>query len=340
MTQATASAGLVSSLISFAVAHKAARADLLRAADLSASDLDDPDTRIPLDKYQKLIRSAQSLCGDPAIALKWGESVDIAEFSVVGLIMNASPTMGDALTQLQRYGRLAVELSMTAAEPRLTIQQKGEDVWLVDTRPNPNDFPELSETSFARLVSGPRRFLKQPHVLEIHFTHDAPSHADEYERIFQCPVHFAQNWNAMKLHPDTASWPVQLEPSYVFGILTKHADALLEDIRQSTTTRGQVERLLLPILHTGAFSAESAATELGMSRQSLYRRLKEEQTSFSDVVDGLRNKLAMEYLAGEKTSVNETAYLLGFSDPASFSRAFKRWTGKSPRDFTGGSDRS
>ena len=92
----------------------------------------------------------------------------------------------------------------------------------------------------------------------------------------------------------------------------------------------------MPILHTGEGNMELIAATLGVSRQTLYRDLKAEDVTFEHVLDDLRHKLALEYLRGQKVSVNETAYLVGFSDPASFSRAFKRWTGKSPREYRGG----
>jgi AraC-like DNA-binding protein len=77
---------------------------------------------------------------------------------------------------------------------------------------------------------------------------------------------------------------------------------------------------------------DAVADSMKISRQTLYRALKYEGVTFEQVLDQLRHRLALEYLRGKKTTVNETAYLVGFSDPASFSRAFKRWTGKSPSE--------
>ena len=78
---------------------------------------------------------------------------------------------------------------------------------------------------------------------------------------------------------------------------------------------------------------EAVARQLGFSRQTLYRRLKSEGIRFADLLDNLRHQMAMHYLEGKKTSVNETAYLVGFSEPSAFSRAFKRWTGRSPSNL-------
>jgi AraC-like DNA-binding protein len=91
--------------------------------------------------------------------------------------------------------------------------------------------------------------------------------------------------------------------------------------------------LIMPILHTGDVSIETIAAKLGASRQTLYRNLKSESITFEQVLDDLRHRMALDYLAGKRVSVNETAFLVGFSDPASFSRACKRWTGRSPRDW-------
>ena len=94
--------------------------------------------------------------------------------------------------------------------------------------------------------------------------------------------------------------------------------------------RGRIENLLTPVLQNGGATMGAIANQLGLSRQSLFRKLKAEGVTFEEVLDGLRHTLALRYLTGEGLSVKETAFRLGFSEPASFSRAFKRWTGTSP----------
>src|SRR5438552_2037910 len=112
---------------------------------------------------------------------------------------------------------------------------------------------------------------------------------------------------------------------------TERGEAQCERLESSESTRGRVESLCIPICHTGEAKIETIPRKLALSRQTLFRKLKAEGVTFEQVLDELRHKLALEYLNGKNVSVNETAYLLGFSDPAAFSRAFKRWTGASPR---------
>ncbi len=332
MSNLTISAGVAAGLIAFAVERGADRADLMASAGVLPADIEDADHRLPFDTYMALMRSAQDMCDDPALALHFGEAVDLAELSIVGLIMNASATMADALAQMQRLGRLTLETEGLSDGPRFQTSMRDGQLWMVDTRTNPNAFPELTEGAFARLVCGPRRFLPRPHVLAVQVTHPAPAYRAEYDRIFQCPVTFSSDWNAMRLDPQIATWPVALQPRYVFDVLTQRADGLLQALEDQKTLSGRVEAVLLPLLHTGEASADGVARALGFSRQTLFRKLKSEDASYEQVLDALRHRMALRYLSGGRVSVNETAYLVGFSEPAAFSRAFKRWTGKSPRE--------
>lgn len=101
---------------------------------------------------------------------------------------------------------------------------------------------------------------------------------------------------------------------------------------RSEDTKREVERRLEPLLASGDIGIDRIAREMGVSRQTLYRRLKAEGVTFEQVLDALRHRLALRYLR-QGLSVKEAAYRLGFSEPASFSRAFKRWTGRSPSEI-------
>jgi AraC-like DNA-binding protein len=331
MTEHTIAAGNARALMDLAVTKGASRQALAARSGIDPAELQEQDNRVPFAKYIALMRTAQELCRDPALALHFGEAVDFAEISVVGLIGRASETMADGFAQFNRYARLVVDDGQVT--DRLVLERSAGQLWMVDTRQYADDFPEFAETSFARMVCTSRRWFPEAQFIKaVHFTHPAPAYRAEYDRVFQLPVVFESDKNALLTYE---AWLTHRNPHasrYVFGILSAHAEELLQYLERSKTTRGRVESLLIPILHTGEASVDVIAGKMGISRQTLFRKLKAEGVTFEKVLDELRHKLALHYLSGKKVSVNETAYLVGFSDPASFSRAFKRWTGRSPRN--------
>lgn len=329
MAQATVAAGVVKRVSQFAIERGALAAALFELSGIDAADLDDHDNRIPLVNYIALLRGAKILCRDPAFALHYGDGVNLAEVSVVGLLGYACDTMLAAFAQLRRYSRLIMDLDL-GSEDRFELVRDDDGHWIVDNRRSPNDYPELTEVAFAQMVNGTRRFGDTRLVQSVHVTHADPGYRAEYEQIFEAPVIFQSSRNAMRIDSAWLGYRVEQQPRYVFGVLSRHADALLATLDSETTMRGRVERLIMPILHTGTVTMDGIAEKLGCSRDTLYRRLKAEGVTFAGVLDELRHRVSLDYIGAGKVSVNETAYLVGFAEPAAFSRAFKRWTGQSP----------
>ena len=333
MTELTIAAGVARALMELALAKGASRKALAERSGIDPGDLQDPDSRIPFSKYVALMRAGKELCQDPALALHFGEAVDEEELSIAGVIGGASESVADGLAQMNRYSPLTVEVDRSGTD-RFVFTRSAGQLWMVDTRPNPNDFPELTESTFARMVCTLRRTMGEPHLVKtVHVTYPPPPYRAEYDRVFRLPVAFESDRNALLIDDALMA---RIKPSvsrYVAGILTAHAEKLLERLELSKSTRGRVESLLMAILHTGDAKMAMIASKLGFSRQTLSRKLKTEGVTFEKVLDELRHTMALQHLRDGNASVAETAFLLGFSDPAAFSRAFKRWTGHSPRTF-------
>lgn len=331
MPETSVSAGYAQAILDMAAARGADPAALAKRASLDTALLESRDKRVPFSVFKALMQAAKVMCAEPAFGLHFGAESDFAEISIVGLICHSAETMGAAFHQMNRYARLAIEVEGHGSGARFALERIGEDLWLVDQRRNPNDFLELTEATMARFIcETARHFGSAPFARFVHFTHAEPGYRAEYDRILKAPVYFGCERNAICIHESWLSIRNNLENKYVFGIFCERADALMARLQATTTLAGRVENLLMPLLHTDQVGMDKIASKLGMSRISLYRKLKQEGTSFETVLDNLRHEMALQYLGGQKTSVHEVAYLVGFSDPAAFSRAFKRWTGSSP----------
>jgi AraC-like DNA-binding protein len=330
--EATISAGVPRGLLDFAVARGARRQALLRRAGLDVAELDEPDDRIPLRKYAILMRAAKELSGDPALALRFGEAVELGQISILGHLDHGIETMDDVFAHLNRYASLMVDTG--GPSPRLLVERRRGAVWIIDRRPAPNDFPELTESSFARMVCGARRVFGEGGLLKaVHVTHAAPAYRDEYERVFRAPVVFESEVNALVYDATWWQQKIPRQSPYVSGILAAHADGLLRELEASRSIRSRVERLLASRLAGGDTSMDAVASELGVTRQTLLRRLRAAGATFAQLLDEARRTAAIEALRDRGLSVKEAAFRVGYSDPAPFSRAFKRWTGEPPRDF-------
>lgn len=327
----TVAASAVRALLELAVSKGASRQALIERSRIDPTDLEHRDTRVPFSVYVALMRTGQELCHDPALALHFGEAIDVSEISL-GCTVGGVETIAEVFAQVNRYARLAVEVDGVGNGERFQLRRTGGQFWVVDARRNPNDFLELTESTFARMVCSTRRGLGDTQILkELHVTHAAPAYRAEYDRIFRVPVTFGSDTNGLRID-EALLLNYRMPPSsqYVTAVLKEHAETLLAKLDSSQSTRGRVESALTSLLQSGDVGMQAISVKLGLSRQTLFRKLRTEGVTFEQVLDELRHKLALHYLSGNKP-VRQTASLVGYSDPAAFSRAFKRWTGSSPR---------
>jgi len=340
MPNPTIAGGYFRALLDFAVSRGADRQMLIERSHIRLDDLEDQDNRIPLANYMALLKAGIELCNEPALSLLFGEAVRMQDISIVGLIGEHFESAESGRRQMNRYAPLMLDADDDrTAEPIEFVRENG-DVWLKFTDDLYLNNPLLTESGFARAVCGARAMLasmpdfnNRPFPKAICFTHKAPSYRDEYDRIFGVPLFFESQKNAFLIDEAFLNIKLPRRNPYLSEILSAHAEELLKSLESSKTTRGRVESLLLPILHTGDANIDAVARRLALSRQTLFRKLKAEGATFDQILDDLRHKLAIHYLTEKRVPVKEAAYLVGFSEPAAFSRAFKRWTGSSPRVY-------
>jgi AraC-like DNA-binding protein len=326
----TVSAGMAKGLLDFVVHRGADRAALMSASGLDATALEHEDARVSFSQYVALYDAGEALCGDPALALHFGEAMAPMDLLVVCHVGSACATMGGALAAINRYGRLSVDVDTVDGGDPFQVEKSAAGTWLVDATVYPGNVSQLTETSFTRLIAGTRQLTDREFVRAVHFVRAAPAHRKEYEQVFRAPVAFGQPRNAMLLDPDWLELPIGVGSPYAGAVFEAHASALLSQLEPASPYRRAVEESVRTRLGSGVVTMRYIARQLGVSRQTLYRQLRLERTTFEEILDGVRRQIATQLLR-EGISIGETAHRLGFSDRSAFSRAFKRWTGRSPR---------
>jgi len=297
--------------------------------DCSIQDLDSTDFRLAIPAYQALWVLALDYTGEAALGLKLAQNPYNEEMGLVAHIFFNSPTFATGLKQYQRYYSLVNEA--------MHIETKTDDSFAYveyvcdfEDAYCQADMEHTLAISVLRVIEN----INTPIKLEaVHFMHSAPSALDLYKAIFPCELKFDQKNCALVFKKEYLDYKLPKGSAYLYKILTRHIESLLEKIRPKATFTDKVKSVLEKQLSKDCVDAEHIAEKFFMSRHTLYRKLKQEDVSFHDLVDQVRKEKAYIYLDQDKHSLSEVAFLLGFSELSAFSRAFKRWTGQSPAKY-------
>lgn len=169
-------------------------------------------------------------------------------------------------------------------------------------------------------------------VTSISFRH-TPDDVPAFERALGCSVRPASSWNGLAVPPDAWRLPLRRRDPILRHMLESHAEAILAERSPRGGVALDVRRALSPSMITGDVRIGALARQLGMSGRTLQRRLAAEGVSFQQLLDEARKEAAGRFLREQALAICEVAYLVGYSEPAPFHRAFKRWYGMTPELF-------
>ena len=314
-----------------AAEHYGADADLLLArVGLTPAQMRDPDCRIGLTELMKLGQAAISHTREPALGLRMGGMSRLTDFGLPGLLAMTSPTLADAFEVLARF------------EPLASRCYRGQSTWapqlpamvFISIAPY-NDYNMFvvdsvlaSWQALAETLTGETDLVQ-----EVHIEFPAPAYQNRYQDVFRVPVSFGRPENRLVLRPEAARLAVREAHPLVHQQLLALAQDRLRRQAVAESFSGRVQLILGPRLHGQTPSLEETAALVGMPDWTLRRKLKEEGTSFQALLDNMRKELALGYMRDTQMNFGEIAYVLGFSTPGAFQRAFKRWTGETPGDY-------
>lgn len=325
---------LVIDFLGFLERHGHPRADVCRAAGIDPGIVQQPNARVPAGFMERLWPLAVQLTGDPDVGLHSAESYNPGALSIVGYVVLSCRTAAEALDRLTRYAPLLneglqVELVEGAGQTTCRFGAvEGLDSFLH------RDARQVMETLAAGIVVTLRRLAIAPlDPIEITFRHRAPAAISEHRRILGPAVRFDQPHDAVVYRGTALETPFISADPALLGVFEGDARRKLEELAARGGVSGRVLAFLGTRLKGTVPSLSEVASELAMSERSIQRSLSEEHASYRQLVDDVRKSLAVEHLSRPGTSTTDVAFLLGFSEPSAFTRAFRRWTGTAPTEF-------
>jgi AraC-like DNA-binding protein len=328
------SASIGALIVDAAVAAGASPADLQARTGFDLALAGDPDARIPLAMETALWDEAAAATGDDAFGVHAAGRLRPGLLDVLDYVVRVAPTLLASLERLARYNRLLHDAAV------FRLVEVGRDVVRVEhTLPyaGATQSHHAAEFTLASLVVVGAQIVGQPvRPMAVELRHEKPEgERPELERVFGVAPRFSRPVNALELPRALLERPTPNDDPALSRVVLRHAEALLA-ARPAPVERtaDRVRRLLTTALAEG--ERESAlgaiAAKLHMSERSLQRRLAEDAVRFDALVDEVRREMAARYLADRKVAIAEIAYLLGYSEPSAFHRAFKRWTGSTPAE--------
>jgi AraC-like DNA-binding protein len=300
---------------------------LLSEAELSRQQLQQDPGGVSVVSQHRFLKLAAIRMNDPLLGLHVAAELDLRDIGLLYYLAASSATVSEALEQLARYGATSNE------EIRLEILRRKDEVVLtfqpmIGLDVPREQFSELIALAFHRLLCTLTNRDFAPSRMS--FAHARNLGLKEIHRILRCPVEFARATDCWVLPQSVMQLPILSKDSRLLRVLEAHADHLLGERQAMGGLQGMVENQLVGALASGRVQATAIATQIGMSARSLRRSLAEEGTSFGEILDRVRQRLALRYLDDDRVSLQQAAWLLGYSEIGAFNHAFKRWTGTSP----------
>lgn len=299
-------------------------ADILAETRIQESDLNQKNGRVSAADYVQVFANGERLSADPQLGLKVGQLVRPGNYGVIGYVVMASRTFGEALARAGRYQKLVGNIGYSDVH---IDGEVAEIRWQTDF----TDLPAaLVEEHIASIVSFARWFTGQDKdPLAICFTHQKQD-VTGYETFFRCPVRFGEPVTAVQLPVSYADIPLPQFDLDLCTWLDKKAAAEMAALEAEDELLESVKKVLRNRLPDGVPSLEQVSDWLALPESRLKRELQQLGMPFKRLLDHTRHQLALGYIANAQIELQELAFLLGFSEQSAFQRAFKRWTGTTP----------
>ena len=291
--------------------------------------LRDPAARLPSDAVDVAACAAAARIADPAFALRAARCWHPSDLGALGYAWLASSTLRTALMRLERYARILGE----RAQLRMESGPAGLRVVFDPRRKDPLVAALGADYAMSLVMALCRmNFGDALRPVEVALRRPRPQDASPWDRFYGRRVDFGARVNAFVLSRADADAPLAVSNRQLAGVLDAVLVRQLADLERDNVA-ARCKAMLLDKLASGEAPEQEIASAMHMSRRTLQRKLAEADLTYQQLVDDTRRDLALRYIEDPGKSVTEITFMLGFSGQSAFTRAFRRWTGKSPTDY-------
>jgi len=303
---------------------------IFAGAGLDYAQLSIAGARYPWQGMQKLWAGAVEATGDPCFGLYAGRRIRPTAFHALGFAWLASETLLGSLNRLCRYVQV-----ISTAPISLSLEPDGDNCVLTETLRDTTHVPtDAAIDAFVVAIVQLCRAATDAHFspVSVALERAAPDDAAAYITILGCPVSFGADATNIVFDRTTLEDRLPGDNVEIARANDKVVERYLQTLEPHKVA-SEVRELLIDLLPSGKSSQTRIANRMHRSLSTLQRQLQNEGTSYTEVRDDTRSSLARDYVRDPNLTLSQVAYIVGFSDQSNFSRAFKRWTGMTPREY-------
>lgn len=328
------SMSLTRNIIFYATLQGANLTHLLAAAGMGETDLNDPRLELDMVASSRLWQAAMLETRDTLFGLHLGEQSNPAVLGIVGHLFQSCPNLMEGMMNLQRFNNLFNSLTqieiVEASEmcglkffisdhsyQHQVVCRQAKDAWMSGIT-----------SIFAKLGAG------HPRPVQVQMSKLITEQTSEYRRVFGgCELYFDQEEDILWYSKATLALPLISSNPDMYAYFMRMATDQLEALTGNHSFARTIQNLLVEHYNQGFPGIEQLSEQLHTTTRTLQRKLKAEGYTFSQLIEQAKKEMAFRLLKSRKYNISEIAYKLGFSEPGSFTRSFRKWTGQSPRAY-------
>ncbi len=299
-----------------------------RKARIDPRLMNDPQARFSLLAIDSIYDELYETIDDPCMGLKLASLWHPSHLSSLGYAWLASSTLYTALNRLSRYVHIVSDA--------ITVQlEENKENLIVTVSSDDREIPAHyhADASSAIILSMCRvNYGEELNPVSVSFRHSVTDCSGEYFSFFRCPVEFDAGQNQIVFTREVVSKRLNSSNPQLAQINDQVMISYLARLDKDDIIQ-QVKVAIIDQLPSGNVTDDSVSEAVYTSKRSLQRKLHGKGTTFKTILTEVREDLALKYIHDRKLTLTEISFMLGFSEMSSFSRAFKRWTGESPKEF-------